>query len=96
MRSEKAFVVAVLIASSTVPATAGTQTAQPQPWRDWRNVSQLQSGRKVRIETMQPKRKLKGRFVSSDDSGITVEFANSKSETIAKTDYARSGRNESR
>lgn len=88
MRSAKAFVVAVLIAS-TFQATAGTQTAQPQPWRDWRNVSQLQSGRKVRIDSMLPKRKLKGRFVSSDDSGITVEFANSKSETIAKTDVRK-------
>lgn len=89
MRSAKTFAVAVLNASSTFPATAETQTAQPEPWRDWRNVPQLQSGRTVRIETMQPKRKLKGRFVSSDDSGITVEFANSKSETIAKTDVRK-------
>ncbi len=89
MRISKAFIVAVLIALLMFPATAETQSAQPEPWRDWRNVSRLQSGRKVRLETMQPKRKLKGHFVSSDDSGMTVQLANGKTETIAKTDVRK-------
>jgi len=86
-RIQRAF-FGVWIASLSFHAAAEAQVTRPEPWRDWSNLSQLQSGRTVRIETTQPERKLRCRFVSSDQSGITVEHGG-KSETIARANVRK-------
>jgi hypothetical protein len=73
----------------SVMVHAQTPNRQAEPWRDWSNLSRLQFQQKLRVETAQPKRKLKARFVSHDDSGITIELSDGRSETIAKTDVRR-------
>ncbi len=84
MAIARAFLVFVLIACLAFPAGQEMQTAVPEPWRDWSRVSSITSGRKITVETRQPKRKVKGTFVSSDDAGITIRTRGGGYETISK------------
>ena len=86
--SKRTFIV-LLTAFLSNQVMAQTQPARAEPWRQWNNVSQLQSGRRVRIETIQSNQKLNVRFVSSDDSGVTVHHADGKSETIARSNVRK-------
>jgi hypothetical protein len=52
-------------------------------------VAQLQSGRNIKIEVIQPKRKLKGRFVSSDSSSVIVEIKGGRKETIPRANVQK-------
>lgn len=69
-----------------VAVTAQTLAAQtgPEPLRDWNRVLTIQPGRSITVETRQPKRKLKGTFISADDAGITIQLRGGGNETIPK------------
>lgn len=68
---------------------AQTTSREAERWSDWNHLSQLESRQKIRVETMQPKRKLKARYVASNESGMTILMSDGKSETIAKADVRR-------
>ncbi|MFN3326988.1 MAG: hypothetical protein ACK5AZ_26135 [Bryobacteraceae bacterium] len=68
---------------------AQTTSREADRWSDWNNLSQLEFRQKIRVDTMQPKRKLKARFVCHDNSGITIELSDGSSEIIAKTNVRR-------
>ncbi|HWR52568.1 MAG TPA: hypothetical protein VN428_15765 [Bryobacteraceae bacterium] len=57
--------------------------AQPDPWRLW-NLSPLQPGRELTVETFQPKRKVKGTFIAKDREAITIQLKSGTSETISR------------
>lgn len=89
MSIPRASLIAGLTALLAFPAEPASQTSRAEPWRDWSHVSQLRSGQKIRIETVSPKRKIEGRFVSSDEAGITLEPDGGTPRTIAKTEVRR-------
>jgi hypothetical protein len=60
------------------------QTSPQLLSRNWSNVATLQTSQTITVETRQSKRKLKGRFVSSDDSGIGIQTARGE-QTISRT-----------
>lgn len=57
--------------------------AQEDAWQYW-SLSRLQPGRELIVETVQPKRKLKGTFVQRDADAITIQLRSGTSETISR------------
>lgn len=76
-------VVCLVILGQALPA----QTS-PEVWRSWSNVATLQTGQQITVETSQPKQRLNGRLLSSNDVGITIRTATGE-QTITKTNVYR-------
>ena len=62
---------------------AGLLSAQADPWRYW-YLSRLQPGRELMVETLEPKRKLKGTLVQRESDAITIQLKDGTSETISR------------
>jgi hypothetical protein len=62
--------------------------AQADLWRYW-NLSRLQPGRELTVETFSPKRILKGAFVGREAEGITMRVKSGSSETISRQDIRK-------
>jgi hypothetical protein len=77
-------VVCLVTLEQVLPA----QTSPELLWHSWSNVATLQTGQKISLETVRPKQKLKGRFLSSNDAAITIQTAGGQ-QTIAKPNVHR-------
>jgi len=62
----------------------GAQALPNKSGREWSNLSKLSAGRWLTVETDHSKSKVKGAFVSADDSGITIQLGSGQSQTIAR------------
>jgi|DewCreStandDraft_4_1066084.scaffolds.fasta_scaffold22660_3 hypothetical protein len=84
-------ILAVWIAGQMAVFPAGGSQTQVkiQPWNDWGRVASLKPQQKIRIVAIGPKRKIQGRYVSSDTEGITIENASGRTETVPRADVRR-------
>jgi hypothetical protein len=63
-------------------------SAQANPWMYW-SLSGLRPGRELTVETIAPKRKIKGVFMGRDDNGIALALKSGRSEVIARQDIRK-------
>lgn len=84
-------IVAVWIAGQMAVLPAGGSQAQVKirSWNDWSSVASLKPQQRIRIVAIGPERKIRGRYVSSDSEGITIENARGRTETVPRADVRK-------